>query len=538
MLVYGDHSETLDARLELEKLRSRLAGARNCEGLDRHSRLVGGLVEGGRIAQGLADADHVGAESLMAFICELASCILRSWDSRFQDSGDWPDPPSIGSPAPIELRLAEGFAYYAVYPEAYAEAARRLALSGPPRVIGIRSIGTTLGAVAAAALEAPAPITVRPSGDCSARQVELPATVLDDHAHYVIVDEGPGLSGSSFGSVADWLEDHGIPPERIAFITSHDEELGLNASARHRQRWLRAQRVPATFAFSFLADDFGPLEECRGNNAFERLKFLGQSQRGKVLLSFAGLGSIGERKLQMSRALHSAGLTPEPLGLIHGFLAERWHDDALCLAPEDKPVLEIGQYIGTRARLFPAGEDAGATIEDLVVMCRRNASLALGQDAAGALDRWNAGALSLAVHRVRTDNRLDRSSWLRLSDGHLLKTDAVDHHCAHDLIGCQDPCWDVAGAIIEFALDDEEACELVRETEKSVSRPLSAALIDFYQIAYSCFRLGQARLAGELCTDSGESGRLSSRAVRYETALMPMLKEDYCCFTSQKSLVD
>ncbi|HWJ37787.1 MAG TPA: hypothetical protein VNR86_03385, partial [Sphingomicrobium sp.] len=268
MLVYGDHSETLDARLELEKLRSRLAGARNCEGLDRLSRLVGGLVEGGRIAQGLADADHVGDESLMAFICELASCILRSWDSRFQDSGDWPDPPSIGSPAPVELRLAEGFAYYAVYPEAYAEAARRLALSGPPRVIGIRSIGTTLGAVAAAALEAPAPITVRPSGHCSARQVELPATVLDDHAHYVIVDEGPGLSGSSFGSVADWLEDHGIPPERIAFITSHDEELGLNASARHRQRWLRAQRVPATFAFSFLADDFGPLEECRGNNAF------------------------------------------------------------------------------------------------------------------------------------------------------------------------------------------------------------------------------------------------------------------------------
>lgn len=538
MLVYGDHSERLNVELGLDRVCSRLAEARKFEGLDRHSRLVGALVETGRIVQGLEDANCPQSERLVGFACELASCILRSWDSGFQDSGDWPDPPSIGSGVPVELKLPEGFAYYAIYPEAYAEAARGLALSGTPRVIGIRSIGTALGAVAAAALGAPPPVTVRPRGDPSARLAELPETVLDDQAHYVIVDEGPGLSGSSFGAVADWLEDHGVPTERIAFLTSHDEELGPHASARHRERWLRAQRVPATFAFGFLAAAFGPLEECRGNNPFGRLKFLGQSPSGKVLLKFAGLGSIGERKLEMSRALHSAGLTPEPLGLVHGFLAEHWHDDALCLAPEDKPVSEIGQYIGTRARLFPAGEGEGATIEELVLMCRRNASLAIGQDLDGSLDRWDAGALSLAVQRVRTDNKLDRSSWLRLSDGHLLKTDAVDHHCAHDLIGCQDPCWDVAGAIIEFALDEEEACELVCTAEQSASRPLSAALIDFYQIAYCCFRLGQARLAGELCADSGESARLSSRAVRYETALMPMLKDDYCCFTSQKSLVD
>lgn len=539
MLVYGDHSERLDAARAVEKLRWRLAEARNFEGLERHSRLVGALVETGRIVQGLADANSTQAERLMAFACELSSCILRSWDSGFQDCGEWPDPPTLASPVCVSLRLPEGFAYYAVYPEAYAEAARRLALSGAPRVIAIRSIGTALGAVAAAALGAPPPVTVRPLGDFFARQAELPETALDDCAHYVIVDEGPGLSGSSFGAVADWLEDHGVPPERIAFLTSNgDDELGPYASPRHRQRWLRAQRVPATFAFGFLAEAFGPLEECRGNNPFERLTFLGRSPAGKVLLRFAGLGAIGERKLEMSRALHLAGLAPEPLGLVHGFLAEHWHDDALCLAPEDKPVLEIGQYIGRRARLFPAREEEGATIEDLLVMCRRNASLAIGQDSAQALDRWNVGELSLAVQRARTDNKLDRNSWLRLPDGQLLKTDAVDHHCAHDLIGCQDPCWDVAGAIVEFALDDEEACELVREAERSACRPLSAALIDFYQIAYCCFRLGQARIAGELCADSGESARLSSRAVRYETALMPMLRQDYCCFTSQKSLVD
>ena len=68
--------------------------------------------------------------------------------------------------------------------------------------------------------------------------------------------------------------------------------------------------------------------------------------------------------------------------------------------------------------------------------------------------------------------------------------------------------------------------------------PLNPALLEFYRVAYCCFRLGQAKLAAEVSRDTSESERLSARAVRYETAIMPLLQDDYCCFTPQESLVD
>jgi hypothetical protein len=525
MLVYGDHSDTVDARIWLEQIRERLAEARSLSGLARHSKLVGALVEAGRLDQGLADAARAESNQVKLFTYELARCVVRSWESDFTEGDELPPVPSITAGV-VELRLPEGFAFYAVYPEAYAAAARKLRLSGPPRVIGIRSIGTTLGAVVAAALQAPPPLTVRPFGDPFARQVELPAELIERGAHYLIVDEGPGLSGSSFGAVADALEMQGVPPERIAVLPSHGGDLGPRASEAHRRRWRSAQRVAAEFDPGFLADAFGPLEPFSSGGPWERLKYLGYSGDSKVLLKFAGLGAIGERKLEMARALHMAGFSPEPLGLVHGFLVERWRDDALRLAPDDKPAREIGHYIGTRAQLFPADAGEGAAIEDLLVMCRRNLSLALGEDTARKVERWNAAALSRGLQRARTDNKLDREEWLRLPNGHLLKTDAVDHHCGHDLIGCQDMAWDVAGATVEFALDADDARQVVEATEQASGRRLNPALLEFYSVAYCCFRLGQAKLAAESCGGSGESRCVDSRAACYETAIMPLLKDN------------
>ena len=65
-----------------------------------------------------------------------------------------------------------------------------------------------------------------------------------------------------------------------------------------------------------------------------------------------------------------------------------------------------------------------------------------------------------AVRRVETDNRLHAWEWLHTPDGRLLKTDALDHHAGHDLIGCQDITWDIAGATVELDLSDrsETAC--------------------------------------------------------------------------------
>jgi hypothetical protein len=537
VLVYGDHREVADPREKLDALSPVLAAiAAMSPGLGRHARLVGALIEAGQLLQGVADEGSDESE-LNAFVTQLAVAVVRSWDSRFAEVGVLPPVPSLDLPRQVTMRLPEGFAFYAVYPEAYIESARQLALNGPPRVIGIRSIGTTLGAIVAAALNAPPPVTVRPFGDSFARRVELPPELVERDAHYVIVDEGPGLSGSSFGAVADWLQHRGVPLERIAFLPSHGGDVGSHASEAHRRRWREAQRVPGGFDERFLVETFGPLEELSTGHPWERRKFLATNGGERVLLKFAGLGEIGERKLNMARMLHAAGLTPKPIGLVHGFLVERWCGDATPLAFSDKPIEEIGNYIRIRARRFPADNASGATIEELITMCRRNISLALGNEQARKLDRFDAARLSARVYRVRTDNKLDRHEWLRGADGLLIKTDALDHHQAHDLVGCQDLAWDVAGAICEFGLDAHETERLIAATGGGVD----AELLDFYSVAYSAFRLGQSCIAAEIIgTESAEGRRLKQTADGHARRLYRLLLLQEClpARIRQESLVD
>ena len=487
MLVYGDRSETAEPEDRLAAIAGGLAAVRAMPaGLDRHSRLIAALIESGRLLQGVEDAGGPERE-LGVFLRKLAGAAVRSWDSGFLTLGDLPFIHAIsGLPSKVTLRVPEGFAYYAVYPEAYADAARRLTLRAPPRVIGIRSIGTTLGAIVAAALGAPPPVTVRPFGDPFARQVHLSESVLEGDPHFVIVDEGPGLSGSSFGSVARWLEQHDVPLERIAFLPSHSGDPGGEASGEDRERWTVAQKIAGEIDPQWLADRFGSLQRLHRG---DQLKFLAGEGDGRLLLKFAGLGAMGEQKLKMARALHSAGFGAEPIGLLHGFLAERWYDAARSLEPGERPIGIIGDYIATRARLFPAQDASGASLDELAEMAKRNISLTLGQETTARVPVPPA----VELKRVRTDNRLDRDKWLRLDDGRLLKTDALDHHQSHDLVGCQNPAWDVAGAIVEFDLDREEAAQLLSRSGPLVDRDL----IDFFTVAYASFRMGRAVLRSD-----------------------------------------
>ena len=77
-----------------------------------------------------------------------------------------------------------------------------------------------------------------------------------------------------------------------------------------------------------------------------------------------------------------------------------------------------------------------------------------------------------------------------------MKTDALDHHCAHDLVGCQDMAWDVAGAIVEFDLRSDERMRLIDSAERASGGHVDAQLLQFCILAYCSFRLGQASLCG------------------------------------------
>jgi hypothetical protein len=582
MLVYGDHHQTGDPRERVRALADQTQSISPMRpGINRHAKLVELIIDAGQLLQAIADADFAEfhndrrtapVDALGLFVHALAGAVIRSWDSGFHDVGRLPDVPDLSPlPAQVELRTGEGFAFYTVYPEAYIEAARRLRLAAPPRVIGIRSIGTVLGAIVAATLQAPAAVTVRPFGDPFARQVaiapELERELLADEAHFIIVDEGPGQSGSSFGAVADWLQERGVPLQRIAFVTSHWGEPGPQASDAHRQRWRNAQRFAGDFGAAlphhlekWASGPLGPLDAplqdisagewrryTRASEqdwppvvpAWERSKFLASARGERYLLKFAGLGAVGERKLRMARVLHAERLATEPIALVHGFIIERWHEDARALARGETPVAEIGSYIGARAALFPAHAERGATIGELLAMCRRNLSVAFGSNNVASLDRWatRVDSLSRRIVRVRTDNRLNRHKWLRLPDGQLLKTDALDHHQGHDLIGCQDMAWDLAGAVAEFELDGHSAEALIVAAEQSALRTADRELLEFYRIAYLAFRLGQAVFGAQICAGA-EATRLRNWADRYTRQLHQLLHEGTVEATRQESLVD
>ncbi|HYZ33756.1 MAG TPA: hypothetical protein VE684_15910, partial [Crenalkalicoccus sp.] len=591
MFVYGDVLQTECPRTKLiwltEALR-QLAGMP--PGVARHGALVGALIEAGELAQGIADARFAETgerdarwpecAAAMALLARIAQAVRASWESGFARLGAGLPEPEIRAlaaarlPEAVRTKRAEGFALYSLYPEGYLRAAATALgpAAGAIRAIGIRSIGAPLAAMVAAAVGAPPPVTVRPVGHPFRRRLalteELTAELLaDPAARFAVADEGPGLSGSSFGAVADFLEDHGVAVERLHFFPSHRGPPGPRASPRHRDRWARTarhmvdvgelllhapwrpeHRLAAWAAELIGAAPAGPLEEIstglwRAHHyareadwpaakvQFERRKFLlrtagGGDRSGTWLLKFAGLGREGMRKLERARALQGAGLIPPVAGYRHGFLVERWVAEARCLDQHPpafargRLVEQIGRYLGFRARHFSAGPDRGASLAMLWEMARHNTRLALGSDLAHRLHRCWAAAdldrLESRLHRVETDNRLHAWEWLVLPDGRLLKADALDHHAAHDLVGCQDIAWDIAGAVVELGLSEAERERLCVVVEREAGRTLDPRLLALLEPCYLAFQLADHAMAAAGAAGWGaEPDRLRAAAARY-----------------------
>lgn len=544
MWVYGDRSHTADPRELLADVEARLARVRAMPpGLERHSALVAGFILGGELAQGLADAEFEAAgqddltplqAAAMGWLTGVARAVAGSWRSRFADLPALPSADALAAlplPAEVVARTGEGYAFYAVYPESFLEAAGGAGFDPPPTVIGLRSIGAGLAAMVAAATGAEPPVTVRPTGHPFRRGIGA-SPALEAHlrarasGRFAVVDEGPGLSGSSMGAVGDLLQRLGVPEDRIDWFPSHGGDLGPEADPEHRARWSRARRhVVDVDALCLAGDASWPLagwfeditgpplralrdlsggawRELRLDGAglpahpgMERRKVLLTAARGRFLLKFAGLGPEADARLARARALHAEGFTPEPLALRHGFLLEPWIEDARPLDPhEDRSALiaRLARYLAFRTRAFPAAPRDGASHADLAEMIRVNVSEAVDEAAGEDLAARFRSLLADAPppHPVHIDGRLHAWEWLRTPEGRLLKTDALDHSNAHDLIGCQDIAWDVAGAAVEFGLTAEEAEALRAMVGQEANCGLTRTQVEAMRLAYAAFQLG------------------------------------------------
>jgi len=587
VLVYGDHPRLVESAGAVAALARRLGEVEALgPGLARHAAWVALLIDAGELAQGLCDAVFAERQrderTALTQACEelvlvLGRRVVASWRSGFRENGP-PIHPALEALARLALppevlcKVPEGHVFYALYPEAYLEAARAVPREAEPvRVIGLRSIGMALSGVVAAALDAEAPLTVRPVGHPFQRMLslspELEELLVGERARrYVIVDEGPGLSGSSFGAVADFLEERGVPTHRLHFLPSHLGELGPQAHARHRERWRSASRHVVDFESLLLrprepthalihwVEDLtgpaeSPLEDVGGGGwrrhllreeewpavhvQQERRKYLLRAGGRTWLLRFVGLGRYGEHHLERARALAEAGFSPPVVGLRHGFLVQPWLVEARPLqgrreVDRRELVTRVGAYLGHRAKhLGDAPEGSGAAPRELWEMARYNTAQALGPELAVRLDEWEPRLVSIAqaVRRMETDNRLHAWEWLWLPGGRILKTDGVDHCRGHDLVGCQDLAWDLAGAAVELGLTEAEQATLGETVSRHGGILPKPEVLRFHLLCYLAFQLGHHSLAASALEGSvpEEAARLHRAAGRYGEALRQRL---------------
>ncbi len=553
MLVYGDRSCRTDPCAMLDGLREGLEQLGSIpQGVERHAALVGLFIEAGELAQGLGDAAFEAAgcdgrtpeqDAAMGLLMVFAWVVIASWRSGFAAADVAPVGEALDRlgatclPEEIVVKQPEGYAFYALYPEAYAEAAAALAPAPDAKVIGLRSIGAGLAAMVAAALDAPDPVSVRPAGHPFARRVALSPALRDElltgsSCRLAIVDEGPGLSGSSFGAVADRLENGGVAPERIVVFTGHGGELGPQAGDRHRRRWATVERrtldfdtlIPPERLCAWVEDLIGPptapVRDLSGGawrallygaeadwpaaNTFqERRKFLVTTASGDWLLKFCGLGARARETLRRAQVLAEADFIPEVAGVRHGFLVQRWIGDARPLTPgridRQRLVAEVGRYLGFRAQHLRAPAASGADFTALAEMVRVNTAEALGADAAARLSRWTSRLKAPGAHRhrVETDNRLHAFEWFVTAGGRLMKADALDHAHAHDLIGCQDIAWDIVGASVELGLSDAEQARVRQGLSAQTGRDVDPGLLDACRPCYLAFQLGAYSMAAD-----------------------------------------
>jgi hypothetical protein len=427
------------------------------------------------------------------------------------------------------LKLPEGFAFYAVYPEQYCAAAVASlpglgAGQGMKHVIGLRSIGTTLSAAVAVVLRAAniahRRYTVRPHGHPFERQLELPEPfAIDDCA--LVVDEGPGLSGSSFFSAARALTARGVSATRQIYVCAHPQPPGPMASPEIGEFWRQAKRYVAS-SYDPAISSAGPLSSTiqaeierqfgsrvlgledvsRGRwrasafreprvwpaayATFERPKLLAELANGRrVLLKFYGQVLRADpvtRRTEWSdaAAVRQFARSVSPTAQIHGYIARYWVEGELLTVDDKSPVLleELASFVARRA-WSRACEGQSAT------------------------DAYYGATGALAPQE-----------WLKSPDGSLRKLPETLPNYDHTAVGAQPLGWDLAAAIVEWRLSTVEIEQLLARFRAYSGIDVDGRDLPHHVARYASFNAEKARFCASQ-TAGEDSLRLETESLRY-----------------------
>lgn len=452
----------------------------------------------------------------------------------------------VSMPRHVTCKVPKGFAYHGVQPLAYDAAVRSL-LSGhrPPRVlvVGLRTIGTTLGAIVAARCDKEGVpvrlLTVRPRGHPFDRRCEVDEGWVRDvagqaDASCLVVDEGPGLSGSSLTSIAELLEALGHRRDAIRFVCSHDPDPSSLRCERAKQRWTMHERLVAPLLVPDIDEEWsaGQWRARRGwpralwpavQPQHERHKGTVPGDRAR-LVKFIGLGPYGQAVAARASQAASAGFGVPILGFGGGFL----HMTCLRGAPSPTrrgtPALATAlmKYVPWRASTMQTGERADPA--PLLEMLETNTRLHCGErlDAGLAVARARA-RVSGSQPAVIVDGHMAPWEWLATAHG-LVKVDTAEHGDDHFLPGPQDIGWDVAAALCEFAWTRSERESLVDRLSAALHDGALRERLRWLVPCYLAARLGYASLAAESLDATEEGPRFRRLRDRYARQLVDALQ--------------
>jgi hypothetical protein len=460
--------------------------------------------------------------------------VARSLTDAFADAwaaaGDLPAPLArdlvarLSLPAELELRRPEGYAFYALEPRAYARAAVGLARGRRVCVVGVRTVGTSLSAVVRASLlragSEARRFTVRPAGHPWSRTLELSfgeRQLVETSAadsDFIVVDEGPGLSGSTFLAVAEALERHGVPASRVHLLASRPIEpeqlLAEDAPlrfARFRSASAEPWRAPAgtldvsggAWRSRLERDAWPPCWR-----AHERVKFI--ELGAKRLHKFSGLAHYGAAVYERARVLADAGFAPSVARAEPGFLSYPW----LSYRPA-RAELDAARAVGVLAEYlaFRAGALGGPAPRrgELEAMARLNVFEATGLRVPESFELR-------VVKPVISDGRMLPHEWLVASADGFLKTDGAEHGDDHFYPGPVDVAWDLAGASVEWNLEPALEATLV-ERYRTLTRDAVGERLGSYKLAYAALRLGITDFAARDAADDEERARWERARKRY-----------------------
>ncbi len=440
----------------------------------------------------------------------------------------------------VQLTAPEGFAYYSLHPLDFADLVPRLELNArTAAVIGIRSIGTTLSAVVQAALRSEGiqaeRTTVRPSGHPYDRRCEFTgdqlrwiATMLSHQAEFFVVDEGPGMSGSSFLSVGDALISAGVARSNVSFVGSRNADPASLTARNAAERWISFRSYctaptrhlpPGAKRFVaggiWRADVYADQQQWPASwLQMERLKFTSESK--DLFFKFEGYSRFGEAVHRRAVAVAQAGYGPMPVRFEQGFGVYPMVRGRTCTKNDAKAAVlqRIAEYCAFRACAFTTDGPVNGHLEE---MLRFNVQ--------------NEFAAELSAHRselhvvkpVIADGRMLPHKWID-SDGALVKVDSGVHGDDHFFPGPTDISWDLAGTIVEWDLDPNAAAFLL-DCYFRLSGDDARLRLPNYLLAYSIFRTAFCKMAAASMQHSDEETRLIQEYVRYRSMASAYMNE-------------